>query len=180
MKNIFYLLVLLLFFSCDDAKQKKQQLPYVKFTYLWPGLETSCDLSEQDVLGWNDKADTIITDTCFYEKFTRLLNSIPNDTLRESGDFRIVAHIYHRDSTMSVMCCDGVFGVSKVDNIFKKQSQELMDCLNHLLYNENGYRRLIANGMMSGSDSASVYTEEGQHRIDETLEWLKTQGVIFY
>lgn len=179
-KKICYILALLLFISCNDRKQDEPQLPYVKFTYLWPGMQTCCDLTEHDVLGWEDKADTIITDTCFYEKFTRLLNSIPNDTLRESGDFRIVAQIYHRDSTMSVMCCDGVFGVSKVDNIFKKQSQELMDCLNHLLYNENGYRRLIANGMMSGSDSASVYTEEGQHRIDEGLEWLKTQGVIFY
>lgn len=180
MKKICYILALLLFISCNDRKQDEPQLPYVKFTYLWPGMQTCCDLTEHDVLGWEDKADTIISDSCFYEKFTHLLNSTPNDTTRKGGDFRIVAHIYHKDSTVSVMCCDDVFGLSMVDNICKQRSPELMEFLNHLLYNEQGYRRLIINGIMSGSDSASVYTEEGQHRIDEKLEWLKTQGVIFY
>lgn len=179
MKKTCYILALLLFISCNDRKQDEPQLPYVKFTYLWPGTQTCCDLTEHDVLGWEDKADTIISDSCFYEKFTHLLNSIPNDTTRKGGDFRIVAHIYHKDSTVSVMCCDDVFGLSMVDNICKQRSPELMDFLNHLLYNEQGYRRLIINGIMK-YDSVSIYTEEVQRNIDKHIKWLKSQGITFY
>jgi len=179
MKKILYFIVLLLCFSCEDAKLNDPQLPYVKFTYMWPGMETCNDLSAEDVLNSPDNADTIITDSCFYEKFMQFLDSLPNDTSQTSGDFRIVAQIYHRDSTMSVMSCDDRFGVCKVDNVFKKDSPELLDFLNHLLYTENGFRRLLVKSMMS-YDSAYVYTEEGQQLINKGIEKIKAEGLIYY
>lgn len=180
MKNICIILALLLFVSCQDVKQDDPQLPYVKFTYVWKRMETFCAWNKpSDILCQADNADTIVSDLYFYEKFTQLLNSIPNDTTRKSGDYRIVAQIYHKDSTESVMCCDDVFGYSMVDNVCKQQSPELMNLLNHLLYDERGYRRLIERGIIM-YDSASLNTEEVQRRINKSMKFLKEQGVIFY
>lgn len=181
MKKICCLFALLLFFSCGNVEQNDPELLYVKFTYVWKGIE-SCNAwnKPSDVLSFEEKADTIVTDSCFYEMFTQLLNSIPTDTIRKSGDYRIVAQIYHKDSTVSVMCCDDVFGCSMVDNVYKQQSSELMDFLNHLLYDEKGYRRLIERGIMLNDSAPLFTTEEVQRRIDKSMKFLKEQGVIFY
>jgi RHS repeat-associated protein len=75
-------------------------------------------------------------------------------------------------------CLGGYHGI-KVDNVPKKHSPELYEYINKLLYDEDGWRKIIIHYLRQDGFGDDIDTPEMQTMIDECMERVRKSGDVY-
>ncbi len=179
MNRIFFILVFLsVMISCRDNSVSTSSFPKVEFYYLEKSLETMNSINTPEKFLSHDCLDTVVTDSCSVDSFIRIVDMLIDDSVNDNCDIRVLARIFYSDSVDKVVCLGGYHGI-KVDNVPKKHSPELYEYINKLLFDEDGWRKIIIHYLRQDGFGDDIDTPEMQTMIDECMERVRKSGDVY-
>lgn len=157
---------------------EKSNVERVTFKYMPYGEETMIAIETyEEILNNDDLIDTTLTDADTIQKFMNMVNNLDVwDNAPSYLDLRVAAEIYYKDGCMRHICFGEEGDILTKEGIRMKDSKELFEFLDRVLYSKIYYRKLYDNVLSQYQDRLPEFANSPES--EELFERLYKQFII--
>lgn len=140
--KILFAMISFLLASCAKTHcVNPEQVEYIKFGYLQKGIDTFKAMSSwKEVVGHDERIDTVIVNRQFIQEYVELLNSTLENADTSSCDFRVVSLIKLKDGSEHYVCLGERYGLM-FDSIVLQDNECVFSLIDSVLYTKEKWRK---------------------------------------